>query len=155
MDVVFKTEAGVFNLRVAGIWIENDHVLIHKIIEDSTWSLPGGRVELAEETKMSLKREFLEELDIEVDITTLAFSVENFFNYNGKAIHEIGFYYFVNSRDKKYVNLNEPFYGVEGERLTYKWVPINQLEEIELYPTFLRTELKELPESPKHIVVWQ
>ncbi len=29
MDVVFKSKNKVFNLRVAGIWIENGHVLVH------------------------------------------------------------------------------------------------------------------------------
>jgi 8-oxo-dGTP pyrophosphatase MutT (NUDIX family) len=155
MDVVFKTDTAVFNLRVAGIYIENGHVLIHKMLGDTTWSLPGGRVEIAEETKNSLKREFLEELGIEIEVTTLVFTVENFFNYNGKDIHEIGFYYFVNSNDEKYLNMSGTFYGVEGERLIYKWVPINHLDEIELYPIFLRRELKDLPESTKHIIVRQ
>lgn len=27
MDAVFKTEKAVFNFRVAGVWIEKDHVL--------------------------------------------------------------------------------------------------------------------------------
>ena len=47
MDVVFKTEKAVFNYRVAGIWIENGHVLLHRDVNESQWSLPGGRVEIA------------------------------------------------------------------------------------------------------------
>lgn len=41
MDVVFKTERAVFNYRVAGIWIEDDHMLLHKAVNERHWSLPG------------------------------------------------------------------------------------------------------------------
>ncbi|WP_299514271.1 hypothetical protein [uncultured Rummeliibacillus sp.] len=30
----------------------------------------------------------------------------------------------------------KPFYGIEGERLIYKWIPISQLGKVELYPDF-------------------
>ncbi|MDQ0351897.1 hypothetical protein J2R98_001729 [Alkalibacillus filiformis] len=34
MDAVFRTEAGIFNYRVAGVLIHNDCVLLHKDKED-------------------------------------------------------------------------------------------------------------------------
>lgn len=54
---MFKTEKAIFNYRVAGIWIEDGHVLLHKAVNESNWSLPGGRVEIAEEAQVSIKRE--------------------------------------------------------------------------------------------------
>lgn len=44
MDVVFHTEQEVFNYRVAGIWIKDNRILIHRASDDTIWSLPGGRV---------------------------------------------------------------------------------------------------------------
>ncbi|MFD4707452.1 NUDIX domain-containing protein [Gottfriedia sp. NPDC058432] len=90
MDVVFKSENRVFNLRVAGIWIENGHVLIHRLATDTIWSLPGGRIQFNEESHLSLKREFIEELGIEVEIDRMMWTVENFFSYKGNDIHEVG-----------------------------------------------------------------
>lgn len=44
MDVVFKADKAVFNYRVAGIWIKNGYVLLHRFVNDDFWTLPGGRV---------------------------------------------------------------------------------------------------------------
>lgn len=155
LDVVFKTNQAVFNYRVAGIWIENGHVLIHKAVNDNHWSLPGGRVVIAEESTASLKREFIEELNMEIKIDRLIWIVENFFNYDGKDFHEIGLYYSVTSDENSIKIDNKPFYGVEGERLIFKWTPINELKNIELYPIFLRAAISKLPHNTEHIVVNQ
>lgn len=155
LDVVFKTEKAVFNYRVAGIWIENGHVLIHRSVNDNHWSLPGGRVAISEESKTSLKREFLEELNVNIKIDRLVWIVENFFNYEEKDFHEIGFYYSVNSDEKSFVLDKKRFHWLEGERLIFQWTPINELKNVELFPEFLRTDLSNSLEKTKHFVVKQ
>jgi len=81
--------------------------------------------------------------------------VENFFNYDGKDFHEIGLYYSVKS-DGKLIEFDRTnFYGVEGERLVFKWTPIDELKNIELYPDFLRTAINKLPITTEHIIVKQ
>ncbi len=155
MDVMFKTEEAIFNLRVAGIWIEDGYVLIHRAINDKVWSLPGGRVELTEESHESLKREFIEELGIEIKIDRMLWSVENFFEFNDSFIHEVGFYYLVTSNKRPSVSMNKPFHGLEGERLIYQWVPIKSLKEVELYPVFLRAKINDISDQIEHIVVKQ
>lgn len=152
MDVVFKSENKVFNLRVAGIWIENGHVLIHRLASDTIWSLPGGRIKFNEESRLSLKREIKEELGIEIEIDQMMWTVENFFSYKGNDIHEVGLYYKINSENKLTNSLNESFYGIEGDRLIFKWVSLENLEEIELYPEFLRKKLKEVS-TENHFIV--
>ncbi|NHM31996.1 NUDIX domain-containing protein [Neobacillus terrae] len=152
MDVVYKTERAIFNYRVAGIWIEDGHVLLHKDVNESNWSLPGGRVEIAEEAQVSIKREFREELDIDITVNGLTWIVENFFEYGGKDIHEIGLYFSVSSNKTTFEINDTPFYGIEGDRLIYKWNPIEKLSEIELYPEFLRSNIKKLPMNTEHIV---
>lgn len=155
MDVVFKTEKAVFNYRVAGIWIVNGRILLHRDTNDTSWSLPGGRVQLTENSGMALKREFLEELNIEVEIGVMHWFVENFFAYKGNDFHEIGLYYAVSSDNNTMPNKLEAFYGAEGERLMYEWVSIEKLQEMELYPAFLRTALQKLPVHTAHVVVKQ
>jgi 8-oxo-dGTP pyrophosphatase MutT (NUDIX family) len=152
MDVVFKSDNKVFNLRVAGIWIENGHVLIHRLASDTIWSLPGGRIKFNEESYVSLKREFNEELGIEVEIDQMMWTVENFFTYKGNDIHEVGLYYKIKSENKLTNSMNESFYGKEGNRLIFKWVSIETLEETELYPEFLRKKLKEVS-TENHFIV--
>ncbi|MGG0655357.1 NUDIX hydrolase [Rummeliibacillus pycnus] len=152
MDAVFKTEQGIFNYRVVGVLVKEGHILIHKSVNDSNWSLPGGRVKILEQAQNGLQRELQEELGIDVQIERLLWSVENFFKYNEDNFHEIGFYYQV-STDKDYEINSNQFYGIEGESLIYKWVPIAQLDEVDLYPEFIKTEIKDITHYPKHIVV--
>ncbi len=152
MDAVFETEKGIFNYRVAGVCLVNDHVLLHKEVDGTHWSLPGGRVGVAEASQEALRREFQEELGVEVSVRRLLWSVENFFIYKGNNVHEIGFYYEV-SFNEEYPFETKPFWGIEGERLLYQWIPVIDLEEIVLYPEFLKTELKDIKNAPSHFVV--
>lgn len=152
MDLVFKMDHAVFNYRVAGIWIENGHVLLHKQVHDQHWALPGGRVAFSEESQVSLKREFREELDVDIRVDRLVWVSENFFEYDRRNFHELGFYYLVSSEDPTILKNKEAFYGVEGERLIYKWMPIEELRDIELLPKFLKTALTDLPKHVEHFV---
>lgn len=136
MDVVFQTEQAVFNYRVAGIWIENGHVLLHRDVKESNWSLPGGRVAIAEDSQSSLIREFREELGIDVQVDRMAFVIENFFEHGGKDFHEIGFYYVVTA-DSNFASFHEqPFYGIEGSawffngRLLKSWIGLSCIRHV-------------------------
>ena len=153
MDATFKMEDKVFNYRVAGVWVENGHVLLHKQADDSHWALPGGRAKVMEDSKTCLMREMEEELGTLVEIDRLLWVVENFFPYAGKDFHEIGFYYLVSGTGKTPVYQTGPFFGTEGDRLMYQWFPLSEIGEVALYPEFLRDALTELPEATQHFIV--
>ncbi|UOE95833.1 NUDIX hydrolase [Alkalihalobacillus sp. LMS39] len=152
MDITFYLEQGVFNYRAAAILIKDHHVLLHKQKDDKYWALPGGRVELMEDSSHCIKREMKEELGYEVEIEQLIWFTENFFEYKGKPFHEIGLIYKVSTTDKVNVK-SDFFYGKEGEHLLYKWVPIEELNKIILYPEFLKTGLTELPTVTQHLII--
>lgn len=154
MDVILNTEQAVFNYRVAGILIDNGYVLLHKLAHEQQWSLPGGRVAMGEESSSSLKREFVEELNMNISIDRLVWIAENFFHYAGKKYHEIGLYYTVKSEENPTEQTNS-FYGIEGERLVFKWFPLEGLGKIELYPEFLKSALSNLPPYIQHVTVYQ
>lgn len=152
MDAVFKTDEGVFNYRIAGVWLHEDHVLLHRDANDNRWALPGGRVKIMEASSVAVEREFLEELGIQVKVDQFLWSTENFFEYDGRKMHEVGFYYLV-SPNTDYKFSHEPFFGVEGERLIYQWFPIAELEGVSLYPEFLVEGLKGIPTQDEHKVI--
>ncbi|OZU89425.1 NUDIX hydrolase [Virgibacillus indicus] len=154
MDLVFKTGKAVFNYRVAGIWIKNDHVLIHKDVNDTKWALPGGRAEMFEDSRNTLIREFQEELAVKAETGRLLWIVENFFSYRGTEFHEIGLYYEVVG-ESSLLFQSDAFHGEEGERLIYKWLPIGELDTVELYPAFLRKGLRALPAYTEHLITRQ
>ncbi len=155
MDATFYMEKTVFNYRVAAVMVVNNHVLIHKQADDDHWALPGGRVTVMEDSQTSIVREVKEELGIDVKVDRLLWFTENFFEYKHRNFHEIGLYYHVSPSEDSFDFQEEAFFGEEGERLVYQWVPISQLENIKLYPKFIRTSLNELPETPQHLIVKQ
>ncbi len=152
MDVVFHTQQAVFNYRVAGIWIEDGHVLLHRDVNGSIWSLPGGRVAITEDSQRSLTREFREELGIDVQIERMALVIENFFEHGGKDFHEIGFYYVITAASNFASFHEKPFHGIEGKRLIYQWMPLDELHGVALYPECLRTALKDIQPNLQHFL---
>lgn len=155
MDATFQMEKVVFNYRVAAVMVMEGHVLIHRQATDDHWALPGGRVEVMEDSQTSIIREVKEELGFDVKVDRLLWFTENFFDYKDRKFHEIGLYYQVTIDDDHFSFTAEPFLGEEGERLVYQWVPVDQLEEILLYPEFVRKSLRELPQSLQHLIVKQ
>lgn len=155
MDATFHMETAVFNYRVAAVMVVDGHVLIHKQVKDQHWALPGGRVELMEDSQTSIIREMKEELGFDVEVDRLLWLTENFFDYNNKKYHEIGLYYKVEITDENFRFTTEPFYGEEGDKLIYHWVPIHQLNNVLLYPEFLINSLDNLPMVTKQLIVDQ
>jgi 8-oxo-dGTP diphosphatase len=59
-----------FNIRVYGLWVENKHVLICKesVRDREILKFPGGGLEFGEGTIDCLKREWMEELNCDIEI---------------------------------------------------------------------------------------
>lgn len=62
----------------------------------------GGGIEFGETSKHALKREFFEELDVNVQIGEYLGIAENIFVFNGKPAHEIVLMYKANIKDSDY-----------------------------------------------------
>jgi ADP-ribose pyrophosphatase YjhB (NUDIX family) len=146
--------AGVFNHRIVGVVIHDSYVLLHRNIQDDFWALPGGRAELMEPSEKTIQREFREELGIDVKVERLLWIVENFFDFNHARHHELSLFYLVNLSDnKRLLNKQDEYMGIEkDETLVFRWFPLAELEDLPLYPTFLRTALRHLPSGIQHIV---
>jgi 8-oxo-dGTP pyrophosphatase MutT (NUDIX family) len=152
--ITFTRGAKRFNLRIVGIAIEDGRVLLHQFEGDDFWALPGGRGELLEPANETLRREMQEELGIEVDVVRLLWLVENFFEYQGLQYHELGLYFLMHLPPDWPLRTSEtPFAGHEGHlRLTFRWFPLDELEQIVLVPSFLPTALQDLPTTVQHVV---
>lgn len=151
MDVRFEAGETRFNYRAAGILIEDEHVLFHKQKGDAYWALPGGGIEIGEKSEDTIVREMNEELGYEVEVIQPLWVAENFFTYHQKDFHELGFYYLLQTRQRHFQN--EPFHGLEGERLIYQWLPVEKLEDYHLQPSFLSKRLQEIPDRIEHVIV--
>jgi len=152
----FESGNNLFNYRVVGVAINNDQVLLHQAEGDDFWVLPGGRAEFGEPSEQTLRREMREELDVEVEIIRLLWVVENFFMYANKNYHEIALYFLMRlPASCKYLVQSGTFESEDaGIPLTFRWFPRTPeiLSALPLLPSFLCTELRELPEAAQHVI---
>jgi ADP-ribose pyrophosphatase YjhB (NUDIX family) len=142
------------NYRVVGVCIDDGHVLLHREEKDDFWVMPGGRPRLYESSRDALIREMDEEIATRVEVLGLLWVVENFFAYAGERMHELSFYYRMSlPEDSPYRDVGTDFTGREGDvTLHFHWFPIDEIEQVPLRPTFLRTALGALPASPVHVI---
>lgn len=122
-----------FNLRVYGIIINDKQQILltneHRAGVDMT-KLVGGGLEKGEGLSDALKREFLEEMDVEVEVGEL-FYVNDFLQisaFNPKD-QLISFYY--HAKPKQWSELEEQMGRVNGKQHFY-WKDLNQLHVADL-----------------------
>lgn len=142
-----------FTNRVVGIALDRDRVLLHRTDDMTFWALPGGRAELMETSIESLKREMREEISTNVEVERLLWLAENFFVYRGRSFHELGLYFLMHLPPDSPLREQTTFLGQEGTLpVHFEWFPIATLEDVPLYPKFLRTGLQSLPTATTHTV---
>jgi len=148
-DVKITTAAGNFKFRVGGILICNDRVLVVEMNDNGHYCLPGGHVELGEDTKTAVVREMGEELGYEVVDKQLVAMIENFY-YNPRKnnhFHELGYYYIVEPKDMAKCQLDS-YMRMEQDKdhvtkLDFKWVPLTDLASVDFRPKFLGEQLSQ------------
>jgi ADP-ribose pyrophosphatase YjhB (NUDIX family) len=143
-----------FNVRTIAIIFNGDKVLLQTVEGDGHWLLPGGRAELLEPAVDGIRREMREELEVEIEVERLVWVVENFFETAGKPIHQIAFYFLATLPSGCHLcEKTESFEHSEPSRtIIFQWVPLRELNEFILYPSFLCEGLKSLPDSTQYIV---
>jgi len=155
-DILFKTEDWVFSYRVAGICVHDGCVLLQKPTNDTAYAFPGGHVEFGETNAETLVREFREEIGAEVSVGELKWVAEIFFPWGSKPCHQICLYHMVELQDEK-TPRSGSFVGHEhiegrGFDLEFHWVPISDLEKIEVYPTNAPELMQKLSDGVQHFI---
>lgn len=142
MDIKINSEEGKFKFRVCGILHHNGKYLVVKMDENNFYCLPGGHVELDEDSESAVLREMREELGFEVKIKRLVSINQNFFKTKeGKPFHELGFYYLIEACDEGDITPHdyerEEIDKGELRHLKFKWVTKEELQEISFKPRFI------------------
>lgn len=143
-----------FNYRVVAAAFDAGRVLLHRAERDDFWALPGGRAQIGEPAPEALRRELREELDEEVRVERLLWVVDNFFDWQGRAWHELALIFEVRlPAESELLRRDEPFRGYEdGVPLIFQWFAVEGLAPVRLYPTFLREALAHPPDRPVYLV---
>ena len=135
-----------FLVRVCGVAIVDEHVLLTRGCDDPFWYLPGGRYRIEEATTAALRREIAEEIGVSLTPGRLLWVVENLFAHGEERFHELGFYYLLDSPEELAGN-----HLPREERIEYAWFPLDRLPPI--VPPFLADALRgELPAGTVHVL---
>lgn len=152
MDLSLDLGEYKLNVRAGIVIVHNNKVLTHKSDDKDHYALPGGRIEVGENSEETVKREIFEEMGREIEIEGYVATIENFFVMEGKKYHELYFLYkgeFKNEEDRKieYTLNNE-----EGnDYLHYEWLDLSKIDEYNILPGCLKDILK-MKQLPVHMV---
>lgn len=157
-DIEFKSDTQKFKYRVNGIVINNDKLLTIKMKNNISYCLPGGHVELGEDSQSAILREMLEEIGTSVAIIKELAVVENFYlDKKNFQTHEISFYYIVNPQNFDKISL--PKYerkeNDKGEIKihNFEWLDISLLKDYDFRPEFLKEKLISKDYTFEHIII--
>ncbi len=121
-----------FTIRIYGILIQNDAVLVSDefIHERHITKFPGGGLEFGESTTDCLKREFMEEMNLEVIIKS-HFYTTDFFVASAFDEHcqVMSIYYLVETKLPITVPISEKphDYKLENNTQAFRWIPLNAI----------------------------
>lgn len=147
IDIKIKSEEGCFKFRVAGLLKCDDKFLFVKMNKNEFFCLPGGHVELAEDTESAVLREMEEELGFPIKISRYLGNAQNIFiGRDGKKFHELGFYYEVVAENENDIN-KQDYVRLENDKgfiqnLEFKWFSLEDLKNEDIRPEFVLDMLK-------------
>lgn len=141
-------------LRVCGIFIQNEHVLLvkHRRFAESiqfpeeSWILPGGGVEYGESLTTALQREVFEETGYKCEVGRIAFIKELIFPFDStkeQAVHHsVSICFYGNITSGNLMTGRDPEFGEHQLIVESRWLPLETIEHYLLYPPFLSKFLK-------------
>lgn len=156
-NVGVKTDDYNFKLRSSGVIVKDDKVLLVRMDDADFLCLPGGYIELGEDSKMGTKRELEEEIGKEVKVEKYLGVVENFFiNKYHKKMHEVAFYYLMsfvdNNIETKDFSLIEDDHGYKV-KLDFQWIKKEDIDKYNVKPNFLKDLIKKDNLEINHLIV--
>ena len=142
----FRTKVGntVFGVRATALIVKDNRLLVVED-EDGFYTI-GGAIQVDEATEDAVVREVKEELGVASKAVQLAFIVENRFEQAGIHYHNIEFHYLVDLLE------DAPLIMQEDEKSQpCEWIDLDQLQNIQLVPAFLKTALPDWDGQLLHI----
>ena len=144
---------GILNIRVGAIIMKDGKILMASNDRADYLYSVGGRIKFGETAEEAVVREVLEETGVKMKIDRLGFVHENYFYGDsptnlGKLIYEISFYFYMKVPND-FTPVSKSF-TEDNCKEFLKWVSPD--EDIKMYPTFFKTELKNPCDTVRHFV---
>lgn len=131
---------------VLGIAKRGNKILVSEGYDEVTGEVfyrsVGGGIEFLETSKDALKREYKEEINVDVNVGEFLGISENIFVYNGKNAHELILFYTVEINDENY---KEEYHTIDTNCETHAmWIDIDKFVngDLRIYPNEIYKYLK-------------
>lgn len=151
MDVGYKNKEGNFSLRAAALIIDDDRLLLAKNDKYDCFYTVGGGIQQNETSENAVLRECYEETGYHFEIDRLVFVQERIYKIESACHHEVVFFYLMKKMNAGLHN------GMNTDRKSehLHWMPIEELETINIAPAFLSTAVKSIPKEVTHIISYE
>ena len=133
MNIDFIKDNFKFNARVSTLIFNKnkDKILVFKI-EDGRdyYMLPGGRIELYEDSKSAIKREIKEELGVDINFELCSIQ-ENFLEKDNFKITQYCFCY--KGIYDGIIN-NDKFVCLDNSNQCFYWIDLDKISDYKIFP---------------------
>ena len=136
-DVSYLVDNYKFNFRVACLIENKKRYLLEKNVETDFLNMPGGRVQVGENTFEAIKRELKEELNLDNVNPKLIKVSEQFFNFNNVNYHEINFVYYIKLKNNHLLCKQNEIQNEDNKNETMVWINKKDLNNYKILPEFI------------------
>lgn len=152
-DIHFKADDCFFDVRTVGVLVKDGKILVQRDKDGSEYALPGGHVRLGETTAEGLVREYREETGADIRCGRLLWTEECFFEWNGRKAHNLAYYYLIELCEGSDIpDIGSFISHKDNSNVMIGWMSIDQLQDVVLYPEFLKKKIFELDSPPEHFI---
>lgn len=152
-DWLFSSEDYICDVRTAGLLVRDGKILLQREAGGNEYALPGGHIKIGETLEAGLVREYMEETGAVIRCRRLLWSEECFWNWDGRQAHNIAFYYLVALEEGADIPDTGEFISHKDNcNVLLGWLPVEMIENITVYPSFLKEEIDHLDDPIKHFI---
>ncbi len=152
-DWIFSEDGFTCGLRAAGVLVRDGMILVQRERGGSEYALPGGHVKVGETLEGGLSREMAEELGIKIKCERLLWTEEAFWEWGGRLAHTVAFYFRVWLCGGEDIPENGGFVPQkDNSEVELGWLPVDELQNVSIYPAFLKEEINRLDGPAKHFI---
>ena len=152
-DWLFEIDNNFCDVRTVGVLIRDGKILVQRDCGGNEYALPGGHIKIGETLSDGLIREYKEETGADITCIRMLWSEECFWEWNGKNAHNFSFYFLINLNDSSDIHDTGEFVSHKDNcNVLIGWMSIEEIQNITIYPEFIKTEIYHLDEPMKHFV---
>ena len=154
-SIKINSDTVKFKYRVSGLLIHDGKLLTTDMDNSGFLCLPGGYVNLGEDSENAIMREMQEEVKYKVEVDHLVAVIENFFiNKKQTVIHEIALYYLLNLKEETQIEDYQFIEDDNGRQIKhdFKWIELENINNVDFRPSILKAKITKKDMTFEHII---